>query len=74
MAEQVKPKTQFLQRNQKNYSNPDLNTKSAVNFDRTFLRRKDNHVKFIVTVSTLATMPDVLKAYCINVDIGKSFA
>ena len=36
MAELEKPKMQFLQRNQKNYSNPDLNTKSAVNFDRTF--------------------------------------
>ena len=36
-----KSKTQFQQRNQKNYSNPDLNTKSAVNFDRTFLRQKD---------------------------------
>ena len=33
MVEQAKPKTQFLQRNQKNYSNPDLNTKSAVNFN-----------------------------------------
>ena len=41
MAELEKPKMQFLQRNQKNYSNPDLNTKSAVNFDRTFLRQKD---------------------------------
>ena len=41
MVEQAKPKTRFQQRNQKNYSNTDLNTKSAVNFDRTFLRKKD---------------------------------
>ena len=41
MAGLEKSKTQFQQRNQKNYSNPDLNTKSAVNFDRTFLRQKD---------------------------------
>lgn len=33
MVEPAKPKTRFQQRNQKNYSNPDLNTKSAVNFN-----------------------------------------
>ena len=40
MAGLEKSKTQFQQRNQKNYSNPDLNTKSAVNFDRTFYDQK----------------------------------
>ena len=71
--EQVKLKMPFQQRNQKNYSNPDLNTKSAVNFDRTFYVKRTNHVK--LSSQFPCRQPcRCAKTHCVNADFGKSFA
>ena len=68
-----KSKTQFQQRNQKNYSNPDLNTKSAVNFDRTFYVKRTKHVKLSSQFPCWQPCR-CAKTHCVNANFGKSFA
>ena len=67
-----KPKMRFLQRNQKNYSNPDLNTKSVVNFNCTFTSKGQIMLSYRHSFHA-GNHADVLKHIVLMLEVGKSF-